>query len=88
MVPVRYVGGTSLEVAGMGMQSVFPVPVGFQINAFPVVFGHMMTLYFIHLGLFKLWRTIAAAVRGGVLVLGGIIPFVFETKRPHDMRKM
>ena len=88
MVPVRYVGGTSLMVVGMGMQSVFPVPVGFQRNAFPVVFGHMMTQDFIHLGLFKLWRTIAAAVRGGVLVLGGIHPFVFVTKRPHDLRKL
>ena len=51
MVPIGYVGGTGKEVVpvdGMGMQSVFPVPglvklgpqdFGFQINAFPEVFG-------------------------------------------------
>ena len=26
MVPIGYVGGSGLGVAGMGMQSVFPVP--------------------------------------------------------------
>ena len=41
VVPMRYVGGTSLMVVGMGMQSVFPVPMGLQINAFPEVFGHV-----------------------------------------------
>ena len=54
MVPMRHVGGSGVMVVGMGMQSVFPVPVGFQINAFPVVFGHMLALYFNHLRLFKL----------------------------------
>ena len=48
MVPMRHVGGLGLVVAGMGMESVFPVPIpgkmedGFQINAFPVVFGHIL----------------------------------------------
>ena len=53
MVPMRHVGGGGIiEVAGMGMESVFPVPghckkmdtVGFHINAFPEVFGHMASL--------------------------------------------
>jgi len=43
---MRHVGGLRLEVAGMGMESVFPVPgkmeVGFQMNAFPEVFGHIL----------------------------------------------
>jgi len=53
VVPMRYVGGRGILIialchgTGMGMQSVFPVPgkkmddLGFQINAFPEVFGHM-----------------------------------------------
>ena len=68
MVPMRYVGATRLEIAGMEMQSVFPVPVGFQINAFPVVFGHMLAQDFNHLRIVKLWRNIAATV-GGVMKL-------------------
>jgi len=45
---MRHVGGLRLEVAGMGMESVFPVPIpgkledGFQINAFPEIFGHIL----------------------------------------------
>ena len=93
MVPMRHVGGSGLDVSGMGMQSVLPVPGshpsprhttfweegGFQINAFPEVFGDITVLPM------KLWRNIAATVGG---VTWASLPIVFASKRPHDMRKM
>ena len=82
MVPVRYVGGTSLMVVGMGMQSVFPVPMGFQMNAFPKVFGQIASAANV-----ELWRNIAATVKAVETQSSGT-DGVFATKRPHDMRKM
>jgi len=83
VVPMRHVGGSETVTAGTGTQSVFPVPgkmeVGFQMNAFPLVFGHIAR------GLCHgSWRNIAATV--GAVEIHSI---VFATKRPqHDLRKM